>query len=77
MTGKYGELLYKIFLATDAVMGHAASHRHKAGSPRMSEDGEGRREVLASPKREAAILPENPNEPSSSGTLPCCRGVAA
>ncbi|MBU7008138.1 hypothetical protein [Phosphitispora fastidiosa] len=43
----------------------------------MFEDGEGRREVLAKPKREAAILSEKLNEPSSSGTLPCCRGVAA
>ena len=51
----------------------------KPGSPRMSEDGEGRREVSLAVivKREAAIGEELPAEPSSSGTPVCCRSFKA
>ncbi|MDT3700145.1 MAG: hypothetical protein RO469_12040 [Thermincola sp.] len=51
----------------------------KTGSPRMSEDGEGRREVSLAviAKREAAIYRGMPTEPSSSGTPSCCRSLTA
>ena len=51
----------------------------KPGSPRMSADGEGRREVSLAEiaKREAAIGYGMLSEPSSSGTPVCCRSFKA
>jgi len=47
MTVEFGLGIVQDFPCTDAVMSLAEIIGNKAGSPRMFEDGEGRREVLA------------------------------